>query len=75
MEGYKPIMKDVFMNHTKKLTPNQEKIAQIIAEIFEISGVTTAEASRVLEFLIEVTSHSQVSRGNSPRIGPFLGLR
>ena len=63
------------MNRSEKLTPRQEKMARIIAELFEMSDMSTAEATHVLEFLIEVTSHSQVSRGNGPRIGPSLGLR
>ena len=43
------------MNTVAKLTPKQEKMARIVAEIFEMSGMSTAEASRVLECLLEVT--------------------
>jgi hypothetical protein len=57
------------MNHAEKLTPKQEKMARIIAEIFEMSDMSTAEACRVLEFLVEVTSRSQLKKGDGPRLG------
>lgn len=60
------------MNRAEKLTSKQEKMARIIADILEMSGMSTAEASHVLECLIEVTSRSQLSRGDGPRLGQYL---
>jgi hypothetical protein len=57
------------MHRTEKLTPKQEKVARIIADIFEMSGMSTAEAGHILECLIEVTNRSQLKKGVGPRLG------
>ena len=62
------------MNSTEKLTPKQEKMARIIADLFEMSDMSTAEACHVLKCLIEVTSRSQLNKDNSPRLGQSMGL-
>ncbi len=62
------------MNSPEKLTPKQEKMARIIADIFEMSDMSTAEACHVLECLIEVTSRSQLNKDNGPRLGQSMGM-
>ena len=62
------------MNSTEKLTPKQEKMARIIADLFEMSDMSTAEACHVLECLIDVTSHSQLNKGKGPRLGQSIGM-
>jgi hypothetical protein len=66
--------KEGSMNSPGKLTPKQEKMARIIADLFEMSDMSTAEACHVLECLIEVTSRSQLTGGNGPRLGKSVGL-
>ena len=60
------------MNSAEKLTPKQEKMARIIADLFEMSDMSTAEACHVLECLIEVTSRSQLKKGDGPRLGLYM---
>lgn len=62
------------MNSAEKLTPKQEKMARIIADLFEMSDMSTAEACHVLECLIEATSRSQLTGSNGPRIGQSIGM-
>ena len=62
------------MNSPEKLTPKQEKMARIIADLFEMSDMSTAEACHVLECLIEATSRSQLSKDNGPRLGQSIGM-
>jgi hypothetical protein len=62
------------MNSAEKLTPKQEKMARIIADIFEMSDMSTAEASRVLECLLEVTKPSIPPENNGPRLRQSMSL-
>jgi len=53
-----PVEKVEPINRVEKLTSKQERVAWVMADIFEWTGVSTPEAGQFLECLIEVTSRS-----------------
>ena len=69
-----PELKEGSMNRAEKLTPKQEKMARIIAELFEMSDMSTAEASRVLECLLEITKPAKPPENNGPRLRQSMRL-
>jgi hypothetical protein len=62
------------MNSPEKLTPKQEKMARIITDILEMSDMSTAEASRVLECLLEITKPAKPPENKGPRLRQTMRL-
>lgn len=62
------------MNSAEKLTPKQEKMARIIADIFEMSGMSTAEACHVLKCLLEVTNPTNHPKDKEPHLRQTMRL-
>lgn len=62
------------MNRSEKLTVKQQKVAQVIIDIFETSGMRMDEASHVLECLIEVTKPAKPPEDKEPRLRQTMRL-